>query len=408
MHFFRCSQRFCVLLRSFGLGIVAAALLVTSGCDVFSSQTSTYTVSGTIVNATERGVDNAEITFREGESTPQTTTANDSGYYEIDGLSEGDYDVSVSASGYEETTFSVSVTSNTTVPERELPGPAEVSGTVRDAVTGEAVADAEVAFTFGGESADTSRSSADLIATTSSEGSYSISGAPTGVFLCVIRVPGYIPAIIPEIEFEEGTNDLGSASTSETLAEGQVRIVLEWGENPSDLDSHLTGPAEDGGRFHVYYANQEPSGAGANLDRDDVSSYGPETTTITEFRSGTYRYSVFNFSNQSDDGAVGIAESPARVTVYDSNGQQASYTAPSADAGDGNTWRVLEIAGGSTAFDDNGGDTFGYYDADDSGDVDTFTDEAEGILVKDEGKTQHTPRQRRLLRRIFDRPVDAF
>lgn len=175
------------------------------------------------------------------------------------------------------------------------------------------------------------------------------------------------------------------------------REVFEWGECPSALDSHLTGPDEDTGRFHVYYASREPVGAGAYLDRDDVTGYGPETVTITEVRTGTYRYSVFNFSDQSNDGALGFDESPARVTVYDSDGQRASYSAPPANAGDGNTWRILEIDGGTMSIDDNGGRTFGYYSATGSSDMTTFN------------KTvQPTSTQKRTLTKSFDRASDSF
>lgn len=379
------------------LAMTGALLFTLSGCDLSSSDT--YTVSGTIVNSTERGVDNAELTFSQGGSAAQTTTTNDSGYYEVSGLDEGDYDVSVSAGGYDETTFTVSVTSNTTIPNQALLGSANVSGTVANASNGQALANAEVAFTFGGQDADTSRTAADLITTTNSDGSYSISNAPTGNFVCVIRAPGYIPAVIPDIDFEEGSNDLGQTSSSETLSEGQVRIVLEWGETPSDLDSHLTGPDGSGGRFHVFYRDEEypADSSTAFLDVDDTSSFGPETITINQFRDGTYRYSVFNYSDQSDDGAVEIDESPARVTVYDSHGQRASYSAPAAEMGDGNTWRVLEIDGGSVTFDDNGGDTFGYYNASGSGDMDTFN---KGMKMG--------PRLKQDRKELFDRPVSPF
>ena len=68
--------------------------------------------------------------------------------------------------------------------------------------------------------------------------------------------------------------------------EGLLQIVLTWGETPRDLDSHLLGPADENGDdyFHVYYrdknAYSEDGDVIANLDLDDTSSYGPETTTI--------------------------------------------------------------------------------------------------------------------------------
>lgn len=384
------------LVRTITLAVATTLLFTTVGCDSGGSET--FTASGVVVNSTDRGVDNAEISFSQDGSSVQTTTANDTGRYEIQGLNGGDYEVNINAPGYNETTFTASVNSNTTLPEQELLGPADVSGSVASATTGEALSQAEVAFTFG-QDPDTSRSEADLITTTNSAGEYDIQSAPTGGYVCVIRAPGFLPAIVPDIEFEPGENDLGQTSTSESLEEGQVRIVLEWGENPSDLDSHLTGPAADGDRFHVYFANQEPADAGANLDVDDVTSFGPETITITNSRSGTYRYSVYNYSDQSDDGAVGIEESPASVKVFDSDGQQASYSPPPASPGDGNTWRVLEIDGGSLTLDDNSGDTFGYFSAESSSDVTIFSRPK---------NSKHTRSQESTLRRIFDRPLDSF
>ena len=59
-----------------------------------------------------------------------------------------------------------------------------------------------------------------------------------------------------------------------------IRIVLTWGAQPTDLDSHLTGPNTDATRFHVYYAGRGSftSAPFAGLDVDDVSSIGPDNS----------------------------------------------------------------------------------------------------------------------------------
>lgn len=51
-------------------------------------------------------------------------------------------------------------------------------------------------------------------------------------------------------------------------------IVLTWGENPRDLDSHITY-TDDSSSYHIYYNNKIDSTTGTNLDIDDVTSYGP-------------------------------------------------------------------------------------------------------------------------------------
>ncbi|OJZ63276.1 hypothetical protein BRW64_23255 [Mycolicibacterium diernhoferi] len=104
-----------------------------------------------------------------------------------------------------------------------------------------------------------------------------------------------------------------------------VRIVLHWGATPADLDSHLTGPTTNGGSFHVYYASRTytPSGtskAAAELDYDDTSSFGPETTTIRILTPGDYYFYVHDFSNGSSDSSRGMALSGANIRVYNSTG----------------------------------------------------------------------------------------
>lgn len=89
-----------------------------------------------------------------------------------------------------------------------------------------------------------------------------------------------------------------------------VTITLTWGEKPSDLDSHLYAP--DGS--HVYF--REPGSLAAtpfaNLDVDDISSFGPEVITLTRLMVGTYRYAVHNYSGYGDGP---ISSSQAQVTL---------------------------------------------------------------------------------------------
>ncbi len=75
------------------------------------------------------------------------------------------------------------------------------------------------------------------------------------------------------------------------------RIILQWSEDPRDLDAHLMVPRADGGaRYHVYYGTKSPSGSDASLDKDDRAAPGIETITMTSPHKGTYTYYVRNFS----------------------------------------------------------------------------------------------------------------
>ena len=122
------------------------------------------------------------------------------------------------------------------------------------------------------------------------------------------------------------------------------------GQNPSDLDSHLTGPlTSTSNRFHVWYSDKGSlsSSPYSGLDTDDTSSYGPEIMTITKFLSGTYRYSVHNFSSQSD---FRMENSNCVVNVIiPKTGTIRRYNIPTNNSTNGNLWEVFELTVGTGA-----------------------------------------------------------
>lgn len=127
---------------------------------------------------------------------------------------------------------------------------------------------------------------------------------------------------------------------SNNLNDNQLRIVLTWGVNPYDLDSHLIGPTNTNGQFHISYQNKQYIDNGeivANLDIDDTSSYGPETTTIYSPINGTYNFYVYNYS-----GSPSINTSNAKVVVYIGNSNIPSYVFNVPNNGTGRTWNVFK------------------------------------------------------------------
>ena len=96
---------------------------------------------------------------------------------------------------------------------------------------------------------------------------------------------------------------------------GQIRMVLNWGELPSDLDSHLKTPEIEGQEHHIYFANRGSSDSApyATLDWDVVSGYGPETMTINQSFSGNYIYYIYQYSS-----AGSLQESGGVIQIYNS------------------------------------------------------------------------------------------
>ena len=115
-----------------------------------------------------------------------------------------------------------------------------------------------------------------------------------------------------------------------------MRIVLNWGKNPLDLDSHLSYKNQ-----HIYWDNKQ--GLAANLDVDDVDSYGPETVTIDKKLDGQYYvYSVHDYSNRTQPNTNSLSNSQAKVMVYAGESLIRSYYVPVTKTG--NLWTVFRIS----------------------------------------------------------------
>ena len=116
-----------------------------------------------------------------------------------------------------------------------------------------------------------------------------------------------------------------------------MRIVLTWGEKPTDLDSHITYP-----RNHIYFGSKK--GEDANLDVDDTTSFGPETITLERKHEGeTYVYSVHDYTDNMAPATTNLSESGAKVFVYIGQSLVRTYYVPTGKVG--NLWAVFRVTG---------------------------------------------------------------
>ena len=92
-------------------------------------------------------------------------------------------------------------------------------------------------------------------------------------------------------------------------------MVLNWGAEPRDLDSHLLTPEIEGTTHHISYMNRgsETAAPYVTLDTDNTQGYGPETITIKQSFEGTYIYYIKNFSNDET-----LANSSGTIQIYNS------------------------------------------------------------------------------------------
>lgn len=221
--------------------------------------------------------------------------------------------------------FPIEEPSNPVVEEN----PGSISGKVLDSLTAEGIYNAKVQIV-----------DLNLSTTTNSDGSYSFNSVTPGTYGIVATKAGYYPSVQINANVISGATatDVNLVLSSILTSTDEYRIVLTWGENPRDLDSHLWIPNGE----HCYYSNKTVSGA--NLDVDDTSSYGPETITITEISSGTYTYAVKHYA-----GSGKITTSGATVKIYNDSGNIRTYEVdPNASCGDtGWYWTVFELDGSS-------------------------------------------------------------
>ena len=124
---------------------------------------------------------------------------------------------------------------------------------------------------------------------------------------------------------------------------GEIRMVLNWGEEPSDLDSHLKTPQIEGQEYHIYYANRGNSDSApyATLDYDVVTGYGPETMTIKQSFTGNYIYYIYQYSSSGS-----LNESGGLIQIYNSP-DCSGQTIYVPDQGSGRYWYVCDINGDS-------------------------------------------------------------
>lgn len=128
-----------------------------------------------------------------------------------------------------------------------------------------------------------------------------------------------------------GSTSEGDLFMSPLMDAGGWRVVLEWGAEPTDLDSHLIFNGESDNQLwgcpEMYYRNSHATcrDVEASLDVDDTNGFGPETTTLSNtnhcepssWRDGTCKwiYKVFNYIGHWGS-PHGWVSSQAIVTLY--------------------------------------------------------------------------------------------
>lgn len=304
-------------------------------------------LSGKICKASDHTspISGANITVYKENDVYSTDSADSSGNYRI-ALPVGNYRVDVTCDGY------ISFTAHASIIENDnnymetflmVQGSESDSGTatgkITNALTGNGVAGANLSVRKGWNNTE----NGDIITTTTtdSEGNYSLN-LPLGNYTLYAEKDGFIATIV-NIIVQEGTTASQNGAMTPIISGDNYRIVLTWGANPNDMDSHVVGTLTNGDAFHVYYSHKSQYDGDTevcNLDVDNTSSYGPETITLNATNNTPYYYYVYKYS-----GSGTTASSESKITVYQGENIVAVFNVPT-DQGSGDYWNVFAIVDG--------------------------------------------------------------
>jgi len=185
--------------------------------------------------------------------------------------------------------------------------------TVRDAVTNALV----INSTVDASHVDIAY---EVIAKTDNQGVARIMVTTAGMYTITVTNTGYIVSTGRAwVGQDYGSLTRTTITTSQVLPAGSVRMIMNWNENPLDMDLHAfqvnTNDKTD--TCNIYYDNRTGcQGVGLDLDNTQGGLNGAETITFSSISTNShYTYLVFvdDFTNKGSS----LQESEAKLTVTD-------------------------------------------------------------------------------------------
>ena len=320
--------------------------------EVSATPKATGTLQGSVKDAVSRtGLSGVTVNIYDSSGSLNSSKTTDSSGIYTATLTVETYSLSVTKTGYiSESISNVTIQENVTTTVETIlqvsttySGTGTISGTIKNALDGTGVSGVTINFRSG---INVTTGNIVTTTTTNSSGAYSVSTMSAGNYTGEVSKSGFTTAYFTVTVIGGQTTSNQDATITPILSSGETRIVLTWGFTPHDLDSHLTGPISgSSSRFDVYFSNKGSSTSSpyVALDVDDTSSYGPETITIYQQFTGTYRYSVHDYSNRSSSSSTALSNSGAKVKAYRGSSLVATFNVPVNQGG--TLWTVFEMSG---------------------------------------------------------------
>ena len=305
-------------------------------------------IDGKVISASNRNtpIPNAKIEITQNNKTIKTVRTNILGSYTAS-LSPGSYRLKISATGYLSFSCYVTVESGQTKYMESFlmingneADKGTVYGYISHGTTGQKLSGVTLQLRKDWNNPNVG----SVVATTktNSSGYYEIKNLPIGHYTAVISKSGFITTNFNVlVQKTSGYNQ--NAVIAEITSSDSYQIVLTWGDNPRDLDSHVTGTLPSGSTFHTYFGNKTTNYNGnrvCNLDVDKRYGSGPETITLNANNSTPYYYYVYKFTGNGD-----LYTSGAQVKVYKAGQLISTYNVPT-NQGTGRYWNIFAIVNG--------------------------------------------------------------
>lgn len=297
-------------------------------------------VKGRVFNSSNEALKGARVTLLNGETAIANAYTNENGDFTLNNVAKGTYTLKISANEYKTFTNKIKVEDGELNQQEDIImvrrndiGKGTVMGTVIDATNNNKISKVEYKVYIGW-----GNSSGDIVATDECTGDYSIMLEP-GNYTIVFTAEKYGTTSI-NVAIAENlcvSKDV-EMSPEFDIDSSSFRVVLKWGENPRDLDSHMFGPTESNNVFHVYYSNKNQGETW--LDLDDTTSYGPETTTVSTVNDGVYSFYVHDYTNRGSSNSTTLSNSEANVQIFVGDARYAKIEVPK-NVG-GTVWHVFD------------------------------------------------------------------
>ena len=330
-------------------------------------ETTTYSVSGIISDAEGNEVDGAKVYLLPYNSAitvenidvaaavKTATTAN--GKYTFDEVLVGNYFIYIKENGYTPVLDTLILYNEahgqgknyTIVPSSDVEVKGTIQGTLLDAETGNRVPEGLTIYLREGLN---NVSGAYIAYTqTDNQGTFTFEEIALGQYTVQVldqredQTERYLSYSYGVTVANEGINT-ANESITKIIGDDMVRFRLTWGNEASgassDLDSHMVGPMKGGiGQFHTWYSDRiygdDEVESYTDLDTDDTTWEGPETTTIRVKENGIYSFYIYDYTNQGC--GTQLRRSSAHVSVTMGGKELGSFTCPNEDGG---LWYVCD------------------------------------------------------------------